>query len=141
MTNNKSFLETLEKLSPEDQETFLDELVVQMEEADRTYILNLDEDDALRLYHEYYVDNEPDEDDEEEPPLLFATVPMDGVVPKILNPDELVPVLTTVQVTGITGFGEVFVSTNLKPTTTRNVRVRYESLINYRSEVSVKFNP
>lgn len=143
MAEDKSFMETMSELSPEDQEEFLDELIEQFETMDWEYIEALDEDDPLRVYHQYYLNPvaEEDFDEEAEAPLLFATVPMNGNIPKILNPDELIPVLTTVQITGVTGFGEVFITTNLKPTETRNARANYASLFNYRSEVNVKFNP
>lgn len=143
MAEDKSFIGTLDSLSPEEQDEFLDELIEQFETMDREYIEALDEDDPLRVYHQYYLNPvaEEDFDEEAEAPLLFATVPMNGKIPKILNPDELIDVLTEVQITGVTGFGEVLITTNLKPTTTRNARANYASLINYRSEVHVKFNP
>ena len=141
--DNTTFRSILDGMSEKEQGVFLDEIVRIKEQEHADYMGTLEDDDPLKAYAAYYLRTEKEiEDDEEEAPLLFATVPMDATVPKIKNPDELIPVLTPVQITGITGFGEVMINTNLESTKNHNARVNYATLTNYRSEaVYVQFNP
>ena len=167
MTEDKSFTAMLDGMSEEEQEVFLDDLTNIKREEHVQYLDKLSDDDSLRLYADHYLatdaelssrDNDDlfenwwtateDEialrhvDDEEEfkPPPLFATVPMGGKITKYINQEDI-DVLTTVQVTFISGLGDVGINTNLEPTEKYQARVFYDSLYNYRSTVDAKFNP
>lgn len=166
MAGDKSFTGMLDGMSEEGQEIFLDEMVRIKREEHVQYIHKLEEDHPLGSYSNHYLatneelslrdgnniiykdhlnwwtatSDEIDLREEREPPLLFATIPMGGEVTKIVN-GENIDVLTKVQITFISGLGDVGINTNLEPTDKYQARVHYDTLSNYRSTVDVKFNP
>jgi hypothetical protein len=121
-----------EAMSPEEQEVFLDTTIAEGRKYHAEFVAELEDDSPFTVYADFYLNGERMGKDDDIP-KLFATIPMNSVIPK-LKTGATIPVLTTVQITFMSGLFDVGINTNLGITDNIQVRVNYRTLTNYRSE-------
>jgi hypothetical protein len=129
---DKSVHEIMDTMSTEQQDALFEETEAKMIESFQIHLDSLEDDDPFKKFAFYYLQLEELGEDED-PPKLFGTVPMwREAIEKKLGGE--IPVLTTVQITAMSYFGEVLINTNLGETNAHQAQVFHQSITDYRDK-------